>query len=897
MFNPMDNINSFILEYRKGLSNFDITEYKRNMKYVTEGVVMPVIGFMNPDIYVNYINKSIEDMKGIAPIASSLNDFYSRVYNSVSLKDKNITIPLQSSSDISKIRPEYFTNVTIDFDLLTKDIISGKAKYKDVKKQLILSDYSDKMKKQLVKTTLVVNDPRDLMSLDSPSLVKIDNEFIQTVIIPFTRNYQSDVNGLIELAANTKARMHSNYESLTATIDGINSMIESDKFSEDTAKLLTIASYNVIRHYMNLCAYVSGMLIRKMSYYTYNMMSFVTLKNTILNYFPEGEKVLHESVLDGDLDDIDDSILLNSVLTNNLNVVIPHIQNAIGLAKMEIANLVSKKYNLKINFNMDIDAGKYGYDVFPYQASKKALEDIMNALTTFDTLSKDPEMVVDDIISRSGLEETFLSKYTNILTNIEKIDHLNAQMHGIRESDYFLTIYNELNHYESNIESVCRDVTKCYDKLEAIKDNFDINNNQLNDNTYNELKSFVETLIKNFKDFALMLAKKFLSRLDTITDALETTDIDDSEYSEPEEFTPYDYSLECAMEAYNEIENDEKVIFESLMRDYNVFRNKKDRGVKIVYEETTTTQNADNANVDVKTDANSQHADNENKTTTANTTNADKQNQTSMIDKFKDFINKIVEQFKAKAAKLFNKNNPWLKSVKAKIENLDYSNTSITLAKYEGVTTDKILADITGAINKINSIKATSLPNELKGSNTKAEQYLFSSIPGKVGNETNFVGRIKQFFTHGNVAGNTLVTYSGNDAKTKVDNMISFCEGYGRMYSEVSSNLDKLKDAAANKQREIINSLGSATTESVMLEANQNDVKVNGASSTNSQDTKDKVRTSNVITSVVRDYSGAILTVIEKKYLDYIKVLDKLAPKQPDNKAAKNESEADNNNG
>ena len=115
-------------------------------------------------------------------------------------------------------------------------------------------------------------------------------------------------------------------------------------------------------------------------------------------------------------------------------------------------------------------------------------------------------------------------------------------------------------------------------------------------------------------------------------------------------------------------------------------------------------------------------------------------------------------------------------------------------------------------------------------------------------------------------------------------------DGYNKMVTSVTSQLDKLKEAAANKQNDIINSLNNqSVNESTIMEANQNEVVQNNKAVGNSKEDSSKINSSSMITQCVRDYCGSVMTIMEKKYLDYVKVLNKLKPvnntsnnKQPD---------------
>ena len=61
--------------------------------------------------------------------------------------------------------------------------------------------------------------------------------------------------------------------------------------------------------------------------------------------------------------------------------------------------------------------------------------------------------------------------------------------------------------------------------------------------------------------------------------------------------------------------------------------------------------------------------------------------------------------------------------------------------------------------------------------------------------------------------------------------------------------------------------------------------------------TNEKLTASSTITTVVREYTAQVMTIMEKKYLDYIKILDGLAPskeakpeKEPEAEAPKEEN-------
>jgi hypothetical protein len=912
----LDSLNSFVIGFRSNLSAFDIKEFKENASYLKESsVVLPELAtVLDPNFYCNYIDKTLDNLNSVTTSVEEMDEFFSKVYKSASLANRNITIPLHADNEVEKIRPEYLTTVALDFDAVTRAILRKEIRTDQIRKKYVSDEYFDKVKKSLVKTSITVTDVRDLMKMDSPTMVKVNNMYLQNNVIPFIRSYTQNVKELTVIGSNIKGRISETYDTIKSIISTLNSMQVEGKIDQDCIKSLNFYKYNFIRGYMNLCAYLSGMFIRKTSCYTYNMMAYVNLYNMIYNYFPEGELILHESVINCDLSDIDDSTLVQSIIDNDLNVIIPHIQNAIGKKKMEIANLMASRYNYRLIYDQEVSSEKYPYDIFPYAAANKIIIAIADDLRVFEESIRNDGLVVDEVIEKSNLEETFVTKYGDILAKISNVDYYITQGSINVEADngaVTLSLFNDIDHYEKNIKIISNNIHKVYTYLHALQEKYSLNETQMDNAKFSEINSFMEQLMKRFKDFILILTKKFLERLDNLTDALDETEL--PTVSNQEEYVPYDYSFGSFEEAYSDIEASEKVVLEAMYREYYALWNNINRGVKIVYEDVTETNNSNSTTPTVNTDANNQHNQKGNtsntqqtQNTAQNTGNTNQANNNgqkeNIVQKFVTWIKGVIDKFKNKSKDMSTKNNQWLANVKDDILGLNYENTTITLAKYEGLNSEKISTDITSAINQINSITPNNIPNELKGGRSKAELFIFKSIPEKIDGTDGFPSRIKQFFTHGKTNKSNLVTYSGDDAKQKAQEMIEFCEGYTNMYTKIASDLDRLSKAAADKQEEIINALQSGNhnnvNESVLFEANQNEVKVDKAPVSGSDGSKESINASSVITTIVRDYTGAILTVVEKKYLDYIKVLDKLAPKKNTNKEPEktsNEESEENN--
>lgn len=896
MIEYFDTLNSFILEFKENLTQYDIDNFINTEHFFLENSGDFLTSKITPFKCIPYLDRMNENLQSISNETQKFINFYSNVYKSLTLSDAGISIPVAQMEDISKIRPDYLLNIATEFDMKVRDIITKRVDSDTFMKDYTSENYYYKLKKQLVKTTVSHNDIRDLMVFDSPTIVKIDNLYVQNVIIPFLRSYDQSIKDISVLVMSTKAKINQSYNDLTNNFNAIKTINKS--LDIKTKEKIMLLYYNMYRAYLNACAYITAMIIRKSHYYAYNMMAYANLYNTIHDYFPDGEDILHESVIDADLKDIDDADLLISALHDNMNAILPYIHKNIGKAKMIIANIMTRKYNRPMNYLDDESFGEYQYDTAPYVALNKTIINIIKSLNMFEKFISSPDIIIDDILTRCEFDKTFVKTYENILTNIPNIEFYTVQMNSNLNNtgDVLLSVYNDISNFEKNITVISSNIYRVNKHLEELNDSLEINTVGYDNAYHSELTSVINTTIGNFKDYALEITKKLIERLNNLTDILDDTDIVDIDSFN--DVTPYNYSFDSFQEAFSELEMQEKNIFEKLLTEYHMEKMKKDTGINLLVEDVTPAQDGQTSS-EVKTDAPEQHANNEGPST--NSTNSDNsQNNKSSgskisIQKFIQFFKDLLEKFRGKSSKLTKTNDKWLASVKASILGLNTDKTTITIAKYEGTDEDSLNTAINGAINKINTVNVNSLPKELDGSGgrKKAETYLFPNIPSKIGNETSFPALIKQFLIYGNSEKPQLVSYSGNDAKTVIQNMITYCENYSKFSSSISTKLDSLSKAAANEQEDIINSLGDKPK--ATNEASENTVTQNGSAVGQSKDDKSKTNASTLITGVARDYSAAVLTVIEKKYLDYIKVLNKLSPARQDKPTTKEEPKEESN--
>lgn len=895
MNSNFDTLNAFVLEYRKALSDYDIEQYQFNSQ-VFEEAQTAFMRMINSTTYINYIDKMMENMDSVEFDLKELDRFYTNVYKSVSLASKNITIPVYGDSDVEKLRPEYMGQLVTEYEMIVEQVISGKIQdTTDIKKYYANGGpFFDRVKRQVVKTSLNVTSTKDLAVREKPNLTRITNIYLQNNVIPFIRNYEKSASDLKSVANILRGQISATTQTFTVINNSIDDMVRNGKLNDPKMiRFLNYFRYNYMRGYMDVCAYTTGMLIRKTSCLTYNLASFINLYHILHEFFPEGELVLHESVIDGDLRGFDDNTLLLSMLNNGLDVVLPHIRSAIGKKKMEISNSLAEEHNFRLMYNQDISNDEYPYDAAVYDDIMTSIDNISTSIEVFKGFIGNREMVVDDMISSALLSDPFTTRFDNVIDRVSNIDYyLNQASMGLNDGGAVsLCLYNELDSMERLLDDISGAIHTTYGTIKELADSFANNNvyEGLDNATYHELKAFTEHLLIDYKEYVLALTKRIIERADKLTDTIDDTPKTAPAVDDNADY-PTDYNFESVMEAYDEIEFIEQVKFEEMMKDYRIRRNRHERGIKTVFEDTTTAQ-ADGSAPTVKTDAQAQQDQQTvQKNDAANANKADNQqngqqnNQNmngtkesvGLIEKFKKWVADILQKFSDNSLRLIGKNKKFLEGCKETIENLDTTNTSITMAPYRGLTSATLTTEIEGAITRVKSIDSKNPPASIKSKQTtQVGQYLFKNVPASINGTKGFDERVRHFYVFGTAPANTLTTYTGDDAKKKLQDIYAFVTGYEQMVDSVKKKFTELEEAAAAKQQEI--------------SANKSTQDTNAPQNNNSGE--EKTSESSVLLTPCRQWMAGILTSLEKEYLDSIRILKALTPRTNQ----KNEEENKNN--
>lgn len=900
MDNGLRILNSFVVDHKRAETSFSQQNFISNMKFFSEAYTIDskiINQLYDSTIYGRYIAKAVDNLNAMKCVDYAyLDKFFSDVYTSAPLEGKGITIGLQDVSEIEKIRPEYLSSIPVFFDNYLKAILAGNKKKSDIDREVLNGAFKDRLKRQLVKTTLTVNDTRDLMKLDSPNLVKVDETFIANNIIPFIRAYAQEVDLLTRIAEQTIARISGANDDIKSSIEALNEMISSNKLDNGTIYNTKYFAFNMQSQYMSICAYISAMLIRKIAYYTYNMRAIQHLYNVIIAYFPEAESILHESVLDGRLDDIDSTELLDSMIGDDLSIIIPKIRDTVNRKKIEIANLAAKHMNMKLSAMDDINHHEGDYDDTPYLELSNTFNQIAKTLHEFELAIKNPEAVMDDVITNLGLDESFVTKYMDVVNKARDTSAYDSMISNHMTDAAAKSLYNEISDFEKNTSSISSTATKVYLYIQALEKAYDVNNGHLDNPTYIEAKEVIDNIMSDYKEYCLSVARCIVNRLDNLSHILIENFDDERQMIEatvyPSENVDF-YEATNFVAEYDYVLKESADLFTDLMKDYKAMKAQRDRGVKLVYEaegdqngqqngQTNGQQNGDQKadaasakTAEVKVDGTS---------TTKAETNANSNNGKSdantkgIIQAFIDAIKKIKNKWFDKVKMLIAKHSNWLNKVKSKLQNVDVNKITMNLADYSEVSENIITGHINTAVTKINSINADNLPNEIKNGSNNAQKFLFPNVP-QINGAENFKENLSLYYIWGKNAKsdpkqNKLTTYTGDSATEKINGMIEYCDKYFTMCDNLNKLMDNLIKAAGDKQKAV------------------NDSKKEGNTDQNqAQQNNDKTNLNRVLTDTCRDFMTSTMTACEKKYMDYMTVLRKISPESaetpPENKEEK----------
>lgn len=908
---------SLMLEHQELMNQFDIDSFKRNCRATMEGVfsgqsITSSIVSATLDKYDRYINQSLETLQNVSVDKDKMEEFFSKTYNSPLLNEMPLTTPVSDISKVEKIRPQYLEQISTDMVNVINRIFKGTIDKTEIKKYCD-SDYATRIKRQSVKTTLPISQKPSDMIKTSRTIVQINNEFLSTTLLPFLRSLPQLIKEMEVTAMNTLGLINSVMGQLNDYVKTAEDLKTEKNLSADECRKLDYYLYNITRIAFDCCSYISCMLIHRITSITFNVVSYNELYTKILNYFPEGERVIHESVMDGSFKDIDDGIVVQHILNGDPSTLLEICNAIIRKQRSDLAYLTGIEIGDDLHSKIDEELEDYTYDMAPYHNFIQMVKQISESLDILSTNAKDPEMIFDDILKKSGLESSLSIRFKEIIPTISNVENYHTTLAKSNDTetiqDAAMTALKELQDFNGHVETITQMIMsvnyKIRDMKVSLRDN--INSEYKNQKTLDELTKFMEDFEVDYRQFILTGVHALLSRLEGLRHVLDEVDHDliddgnkDVQFSQIENLKDENDYYEEAED--NIMDIDEMVMqhtFESMLMEYNAIRAFKDRGVRIIYEEgenDTATKVIDKS-TDQQKEANQSTVNNSNENNQTSP-KVGKQTAQDLVERVKTFFQNIMKKFRDKLSEQKDPNNEknnltWLSDNKEALLSRGYQGIEVWILPYSNVSAESILNEI-NAVNKRVGMLNNSTINQYKTKDA-LKNFLFDFLGNN--NGASLGQALTQHCKTGTAPLKT-VRLANAQLKGEVPKMIEYSENYYNSYAE---NIARALETLGKTTEQKISQL-TVVTESVMLEAPSDAKTVTIKADGEKTNGNPSITKAQWLSALTQEYSGIVLNSIRDRNFDYLKVLSGLVPKNAkqnnteSNKGQNNQEQKENQN-
>ena len=903
-------MESCVIEDIDNMSDFDKRNFENRKSYLAKEdaqQLLSVILTRNSDYYTDMIDKALESLRDMVVTSAELTQFFEKIIESPMIDDLPITSKVYDISVIDKIRPSYLSQVTNDMMNNINDLINDKRSFQMIEGMYLSDQYLVNCKKKMVRTTIPYTCKNvDIVKADSGMIVKIDGEFISSNLLPFLRNIPQSIKEMTTLCGITNTTMEKCYEDVSIYANTVNRLGQEGKVGLKKFRDLNEYMYKASRNFMQLSSYLTFIIIKKIQIYMANIRSYNEIRTRILQFYPEGESVLHESVIDGNLDNIDMHELVHEVLMNNNSMFRSFLHTVIDREKADAAYAMGPVNGDSLHSIVDQEISQFDYQ-------SKIGPKIVSTFTTihdaFDILrenAKDGMIPFDDIIEKSGLNQDMEKRFSSLLTDIQDTnyyesilasDHLNAE----DKKDLYFMILHELSDLDTSMDQAVEAIHLAFKNYCDVTDDLSQSDPLIypNEETNRELVDFLENFDSNFRHFILNVMVSVIDRVKSLKECLSelkdevvvNVDISPALSVESAEEDLYDSIIESYQDLSNFVDG---LYFEEAIKDYNRKAYHYMTGGNLIYEDgPATSPNAEN-NAQTQ-----QKSANEVKKEVANKAADLKGSIQKIINAIKNFFSKSVQQMQDIMTKQSG-NLTWLQNNKEALENRSFNGVTINVLPYEqNWTTDQILSDVRSLRDKINALNETNIKQY--NSKKKLNAYLFSFMENGVGNRENINEIAKNYYKVKN-AKLEVMPYKGAQAKSLVPTMVDYCIAY---YSGFGDDLTKAMNELSKTLTDKVQTF-ETLKESVMFEAEgdnnqggnqgeENSTKASVQVSNNSvQNTKEDASakgtgTDNTTTGVfniikwismsVQYFSAAVMGGTRDRNYDYLKVLKGILPK------------------
>ncbi len=785
---------TFVKESADELHEFDVKSYKYASNLIFECVPaslaeMPIITDGADGVAI--IENAIADLNKVsAENTETLVSFFSAVNPSTFLEKSNIVITIPNLGEIDKIRPQFLVAEAKGINEYIIKFLKGDIPAKELMYQVDKLTIANS-KKNISKT--ILDTTKDLTTLarqvDGEN-VYVDGNFIRTRMIPFLSTYPATQANLIKEAGAVVAAIKDSTIMMTQSIAAVNSAIAK----LDKVKALKISQYmyKITRKYIELRSYTAFIMTRKILNYTHTISQFYNLYTAISERFPEGSRVLHENVLDGELNiDVEDYDLVRDMQSGNGSLVDTKIESILNRRSSDIAT-ATRQINGTDALNQ-IGISYCDYDKEIYEAVKSIFTSFNSRITDFKNAIMNGE-IFDDAQSHTGFDGNLTLKYNSTIANFSNVDEKDFGHDRAPSTvpiDLAINAFGELKNMSRNIADIRSEMQAANATLQDIKNDFETSKTsqtEISVETLDEAIGFIATLETQFQQLVADVTKAAFQRAVSLDNMIErfltAQSIPDGMVTLAESFNglpeiPDSDGVRELMESMSQsIETLE------MAKEYFAMRNLHNEGLETIYEAETTT-----AGTSTTTTPGSNNG-------TGSASSGSDKKSGGWFAQLKQFFKKLFDTLVGQANKTTEETqaffNAFEKDIMALPENeIIEINNAIDVFKVNP-------ANITTAVNnvctKINSLNFKQFDNTTVTAAIFPEQVLPKNDKERLSEKT------EKFYTNlGD--GVSKVTIPANVISSNRKAMIDFCKNYSSTLESMRGQLENTMNVIANKAK------------------------------------------------------------------------------------------------
>lgn len=781
-----DTTRDFLIEYVNEMSKFDTESYRHMKGTVLTEKVFDFPGIKDSVNCQGIIKRSLTDLTKMIETGDimGLSAFFLRIRNNVVDEHNETVIIVPNLNEVDKIRPQflpaYVDNVRNTIVMFLKGTVD-----EERVKQMVSKEVFEQTKRQICKTTIDTSyDLTDVAKTMSGENVAVTPTYIAANIIPFLKNLAADYKTLARDAALTIDAINDASQKMSDTIQAYNNMNVDHKVDNKLSLIL----YQAVRNFIALRSYTAFLMTRKILIYSNTLLEYENLYNILYWRHPEGERVLHESVLDGDLGkDVEDFDIYNDMVNGEGNLMAVRIRSTVDRRSNDIANFSNRTIGYNIlnvaDANGKYDKNSYQTMVEIFESFTSRINDFVNAIMAGD--------IFDDAQNHTGFDQTLSVKYSSIINKFSEVAATDFTANSDLAIDQIVSAYSEINDMEDNtlkIKDAIRKAKQSFDEDVRTLNDAKTNQNEISGAVLDEACAFMEEVEKQFKELVVDVCKAIYNRLINLDDSISVImDAKDNSSIIVSEATDNLFDADSILNemVIEEAQQRALEVFRECVKDYRKSRAYEYERVNVVFEADT---------VAADTASNTQPAQN----TTGGNANGGK----TLGQRLKDIGHAIAEFFRQlfgrvqkDADKAIGNNAGWFEKYEEALRNADVSSLSVRMLPYVDDMVKQAETDLENVKNKIlnmNDNEVKKLAND-RGDTDEGVNALCSFIykdaikfkqvntgDTKKGKKTNngFNAVVRQYYAIGTNKRSDETPLTPDQLKARIPIMIDYCKNY-----------------------------------------------------------------------------------------------------------------------